>query len=99
MENFKEEFGHLPAGVQPKLALAILTDGALHDLNAATSWLRNVSGNVYVGVIVVGSGSDHDAAVAQWSSLAEHNSHVTVEAAQASSDAHVIAAHMLAMLQ
>ncbi len=99
MENFKEEFGHLPGNVQPKLALAILTDGALFDLNAATSWLRSVSGNVYVGVIVVGSGVDHDQTVAQWSSIAEHNPHVTVEAAQASSDAHAIAARMLTMLQ
>lgn len=99
MSNFQEEFGHLPIQVQPTLALAVLTDGELNDMQSATRWLRNVQGNVYVSVIVIGYGRDHDNAVAQWQNIAEQNHHVQVEAANASTDAHAIASRLLSMLQ
>ncbi len=98
-ENFKEEFGHLPEGARPTLALGIITDGALSDLNAATNWLHNVSGGTYVYVVVVGSGMEHDRAVKQWQNIAEQNTHVRVEAASQSTDPHAIAAGLLQMFQ
>ncbi len=99
MENFQEEFGHLPKEVQPQLVAAILTDGELSDSDVANAWLAGVSGNVYVYVIVVGYGPEHDQALASWQNIAEKNPHVKVESANASTDAHAIAGRILAMVQ
>ncbi len=98
-EHFQEEFGHLPAEVQPQLVAVVLTDGALYDSEAANRWLKNVAGNVYVYVIVVGYGPEHDQALASWQDIAEANQHVKVESANASTDAHAIAKRILAMVQ
>ena len=98
--NFAEEFGHLPVTAQPDLILAILTDGALNDTNAANSFLRRAAGNVYVFVIVIGHGTAHDTALAGWQNIAETSQgHVQVEAANGSTDAQAIAARILAMVQ
>jgi hypothetical protein len=99
MGNFEEEFGHLPLAIQPQLMATVLTDGELYDAGTANQWLRGVQGNVYVYVIVVGYGPDHDKAVTSWQNIAESNAHVKVEAANASTDAHAIANRILAMVQ
>ncbi len=99
MENFQEEFGKLPKDVQPQLVAAVLTDGELYDSHKATQFLRSVTGNVHVYVIVVGYGVAHDNAVTIWQNIAETNPHVKVEAANASTDAKAIAARILAMVE
>ena len=99
IKNFNEEFGHLPVNVQPLLVMAVLTDGELSDTRAANVFLSQAAGNVYIYVVVVGFGPDHDKAVAAWSNIAESNVHVKVEAANASTDAHGIAQRILAMVQ
>jgi hypothetical protein len=98
-ENFQEEFGPLPKEVQPVLVAAVLTDGELADQAAANRFLRQAAGNLYVYVVVVGYGPDHDQAVASWQNIAEQNSHVKVETAAASTDAYAIASRILAMVQ
>jgi len=99
MENFQEEFGALPTAVQPQLIAAVLTDGELSDTSAANSFLRSVHGNVYVYVVVVGYGTEHDKAVASWQNIAETNPHVKVEPLTGTTDARGIADRILAMVQ
>lgn len=98
-EAFNEEFGHLAADIQPKLLLAVLTDGALHDLRKATGWLEKAGGNLYVYVIVVGYGEDHDAALAQWRDIDAGSVHLTVKAMTASDDSAEIVREILAQIQ
>lgn len=102
--HFDSEFGdvlndpEVDESNKPTLALAVITDGALSDLDEASAWLASVHGNVYIAVAIIGSGHDHDAAVAAWQGIAVTNKHVLVIECTNSTDASSIASQLLARL-
>ena len=99
-DDYDEEFGKTPEAVKPILALGILTDGALNDLQAATQWIaRNATAKVVIKAIVVGYGDAHDKAIKQWTDISNAHPNVSVEAANQTSNPNDIAQRFLAMFQ
>lgn len=102
--HFDEEFAEVlndsdvEESLKPKLLLYVITDGALSDLDDASSWLARAANQVYVYAVVIGSGRDHDAAVRSWKAIEQQNNHVMVDEATGSVDAEAIVSRMLSRI-
>jgi len=96
---YLEEFGKKPANEKPILAALIITDGEAADTASFAHALDQVKGRVFVTLAIIGFGNDHDAAVAAYNRIAEHNEHVKVVSFDSETNPEIIASTLLKMIK
>lgn len=83
---FQGEFDSIAMRKRPTMEVVIWTDGKLSDEKEFESWLAQADEFCVVGVVVVGYGPGHDAAVAAYQRLAAGNKYISVVALTGVSD-------------
>jgi len=98
MEVYNEEFGDKPASKRPKLLALVITDGEADDTDGFIHQLEKVKGSVFVNMVIIGFGKDHDDATAQYQRVSAAHKNVTVTQLDANTDPQGIADKLLALL-
>jgi uncharacterized protein YegL len=97
LSNYMEEFGDEDPTSRPSLLCMVITDGEAADEADFEEALGKSKGGTYVAVAVVGYGSEHDAALAQYQRIATNNSHVRALSFADETDPNTLAQALLAM--
>jgi hypothetical protein len=98
LENYMEEFGDQPITERPALLALVITDGEASDMDEFAKVIAGAKAGTYIAVAVIGHGSDHDKALAQWQQAAEGHDHVRILTFGGETDPKVISDGLLAMV-
>ena len=78
IDTFQDEFGQEPPDSRPILMALVITDGEADDTDRFGQAIAGLAGGVYVVVVLIGFGADHDRALGAYRTIEEANPHVKV---------------------
>ena len=95
---YKDEFGDRQMNERPRLRALIITDGEADDTAEFAALCKQIGGNMFVEIALLGYGDEHDAALRAYEQVAQVNKHVKVTSFGDQTDPQAIASGLLDML-
>ncbi len=98
LSAYKDEFGDRQMNERPRLRALIITDGEADDTTEFAAMCKQIGGNMFIEIALLGYGVEHDAAQQAYQQVAAINKHVKVVSFGNETDPQAIATGLLEML-
>jgi hypothetical protein len=98
IDTYMDEFGSEAPDKRPLLVALVITDGEADDTDQFARTISNLTGGVYIAIVLIGYGPDHDRAEAAYRAIESNNAHVKVLSLAGETDPQTIADALLRMI-
>jgi hypothetical protein len=98
IDTYQDEFGQEPPASRPILMALVITDGEADDTDRFSQAISGAAGGVYVVVVLIGFGAEHDRALGAYRAIEQGNAHVKVATLASETNPQTIADALLRMI-
>ncbi len=99
LKTYSDEFGSEPLEKRPLLMALVITDGEADDTEAFKNTVARATGSMYVVLVIIGYGAEHDRALHAYQQVEAQNAHVKVLPFAGETDPEVIASALFRMIE